>query len=190
MLSRFSACWEAELRARRSGHNCSCSTLPSPTLCEAPASHAWTSTDRRLAVAVSAHIVGRQDWMLLLRCLCSILQHHHGALILLTDNDSVTGNQAALAGRYVHGGRVVVCRRSPSAWSFGSIGWAAEAALSLGATHFAYLQHTMRLRRPLPLETLGARNCSFMNFQHFSGANFDTQERLSRWVLRAWVGWQ
>ena len=56
-----------------------------------------------------------------------------------------------------------------------------------GATYFAYLQHTMRLRRALPLSSLARRNCSMMAFQSFPGGNFGNFERAPHWVLRTWV---
>lgn len=128
-----------------------------------------------------------------MRCLCSVLSQHPGSLILLTDNESpATANQFAvsqLAGHF-GSGQIVVCRHTPSVWSFGALDWAAQAALSLGAKHFAYLQHTMQLRRQLPLSSLTERNCSLMNFQHFSGSNFDTEERLKKWILKSWMLWQ
>jgi hypothetical protein len=192
--SKFSLCWQAEMRSRRDGENCVCAPRPAP-VCHGdlmqwrtkPAAQAQP----RLAVAVSAHVVKNTDWVLLLRCICSIFSHHNDALVLLTDNDSPTSLQtnfvASLAGEYNAGGRIISCRNQPSGWSLGALGWAAERALDLGATHFAYLQHTMRLRKPLPLHDLARRNCSLMSFQHFAGTNFDTQERLPKWILRSWV---
>ena len=203
----WSACYEAALRGSvrmRVAMNDSACACPAPHalvmhdrvtglpgLCSAAGPSLWASSattrERRLLVAISAHVSDPKGLLLLQRATCSVLSLHAEAAVLVVDNASPPPYAAQLRLLAEGGTRVHVCR-SPraSGWAFGVLQQASEWVVRYGATHFAYLQHSMALRRPLPLAPL-PHNCSLACYQHFPGRNFDSEERAKHWLLREWV---
>ncbi|KAL1521798.1 hypothetical protein AB1Y20_021451 [Prymnesium parvum] len=198
----WALCWDAALRSRPQPTNasalspfpddgaCPCPSLP-PPLCR-PRPPLWRPAMPRLLVAISVHVTDSSGWLLLRRAVCSVFTHHPNASVLLVDQASPHPFAARIV--CLAFARLSICRHAAaSRWAYGAIELAHSWAEAHNATHVAYLQHTMALRRPFPLGGLGTSallthpNCSFVSFQVFRGQNYDSEERMKHFVLKAWV---
>ena len=201
----WSVCYETMLRSsqrRKTGINDSACLCPprqqlvmhdkvsgAPGACQLGARSVWPEGEGvpRLIVAIAAHISDAKAWLLLRRSVCSVLHYHPEATLVVVDNASPLEFATQLRHLAASSRRVHACRSSRSSgWGFGALAQASEWVDQQEATHFAYLQHSMALRRPLPLATLPV-NCTFVNYQHFRGRNMDSEERAKHWIMRAWV---
>ena len=124
----------------------------------------WSSTphlDIRLVVAVNAHAQSATDGALLRRCLCTVHEHHPLAWIHVVDNGSPDERSIAAA----ISPRVRFCRFSHYVGIFRGIAEVVHHAVHRDATHLAFLEHRMRLLRPLPLLNLPCHFTSYHTYR-------------------------
>ena len=199
----WAVCWEVALRTRLQSKNVTeRRALPGDDTCPCPEPQApacsykeprWDGASARLLVAISAHITDQVSFLLLRRSICSVFSLHPGASVLVVDQASPRPFSLHVQRLGGAGAAISVCRYPrASAWAFGAFEQAYKWLMAHGATHLAYLQHTMALRRPLPLGNLSTAlhsrpGCAFVSYQTFRGQNYDSEERMKHFVLKSWV---
>ena len=127
-----------------------------PTDADAPPP-SWREEDvagARLVVGMRANITSSADLAMLERALCSLRYYHPTAHIYVIGGADTAARAAELRTRLRGQSRTafIVCATPP--WSFDALGAAAVYASRHAASHFAFMQHSMRLLQPWPLAML------------------------------------
>lgn len=132
-------------------------------------------------VGAAVHVQDEKGWRLLQKLLCSVRLFHRDSRFFLSDNASPRHYAQRIAG--LVSSRVVSCRYAPSAWSFGVLTGVVAQARASAASHVVFLQHSMSLLRPLPIESMP---CPLTAFQTIPAHHFISSVSKA-FILRYWV---
>ena len=147
---------------------------------------AWKRSPVRLLIVLSAHVSNRAGWALLLRSLCSLRLFHPDARLHLVDNASPDPYAAQVRSFAAREQVETFCRHTVSGFEYGALKSGLDQAIRWNATHLVSFQHSMRLLRPLPLETLPCALTSFQTFppMHYSGTQGILEQHVPNFMLK------